>query len=101
MVRVDQAWAVEVVIVGVDAEEGSGENDQALVALRAGERVRVVPAHSPGPEPGGSALIVDLQVLPVNSVTCHRSSLGKVPLTSVGLQHTVEAGPVSGGWRRC
>ena len=101
MLRVDQAGAVEVVIVGVDAEEGGGEDDQALVVLGAGERVGVVPAHSPGPEPGGSALIVDLQVLPVNSVTCHRSSLGKVPLTSVGLQHTVEAGPVPGGWRRC
>ena len=95
MLRVDQTGAVEVVIVGVDAEEGGGEDDQALVGvLGTGERVGVVPAHSPGPEPGGSALIVDLQVLPVNSVTCHRSSLGKVPLTSVCLQHTVEAGPV-------
>ena len=58
--------AVEVVVVRVDAEEGGGEDDEPLVVLGTGERVRVVSAHSPRPEPGRSTLIFDLQIFPVN-----------------------------------
>ena len=63
---VEEAGAVEVVAVRVDAEEGGGENDEALVVLGTGERVRVVSAQSPRPEASRSTLVFDLQIFPVN-----------------------------------
>ena len=66
MVGGDEAGAVEVVVVGVDTEEVCREDDQALVGVvRAGERVRVVPAHGPGPEPHRPTLVGDLQIVPL------------------------------------
>ena len=66
MPRVSEGGAVEVVVARVDTQEGGGEDDEALLLFRAGERVGVVSAQSPGPEPGRSTLIFHLQIFPVN-----------------------------------
>ena len=65
MPRVEESGTVEVVVARVDTEEGGGEDDEALLVLRAGERVGVVSAQSAGPEPGRSTLIFHLQIFPV------------------------------------
>ena len=99
----EEAGAVEVVVVRVDAEEGGGEDDEALVVLGAGQRVRVVPADSAGPEAGRATLIFHLQIFPVKRKHLNsqlRTRAGwRLVLTFLLLLNTGESG-TPGGIRR-
>ena len=87
----EEARAVEVVTVRVDTEEGGGEDDESLVLLRAGERVRVVSAQSPRPEASRSTLVFDLQIFPVNRTTLSVSGVnqGRNSPVSPGTQESL------------
>ena len=87
----EEARAVEVVAVRVDTEEGGGEDDESLVLLRAGERVRVVSAQSPRPEASRSTLVFDLQIFPVNRTTLSVSGVnqGRNSPVSPGTQESL------------